>query len=145
MNAFEWYSRRGFSYLHNLLANQVLKYVTDNEDANITLMFAPVPGAVDLQDDFVPILQGLLPLLILLAYVPMVYNTVFKIVVEKEMRAKETMRIMGMTDLPYWLSWFIFYTIVNTVVTTLSWGILMINVINYSRPFYIWIFFWLYG
>lgn len=108
-------------------------------------MTSPVPGAVDVQDGFVPILQGLLPLLILLAYVPMVYNTVFKIVVEKEMRAKETMRIMGMTDLPYWLSWFIFYTIVNTVVTTLSWGILMINVINYSRPFYIWIFFWLYG
>jgi len=42
------------------------------------------------------------------------------------------MRIMGMTDLPYWLSWFIFYTVINTVVTTLAWAILMFNVITYS-------------
>ena len=52
---------------------------------------------------------------------------------------------MGMTDLPYWLSWFVFYTIINTVVTTLCWGVLLINVITYSQPFYLWIFFWLYG
>ena len=55
------------------------------------------------------------------------------------------MRIMGMTDLSYWLSWFIFYTTINTVVTTLAWGILMVNIINYSSPLYIWLFFWLYG
>jgi hypothetical protein len=52
---------------------------------------------------------------------------------------------MGMTDLPYWLSWFVFFTVINTIVTTLAWSILMINVINYSNPFYLWIFFWLFG
>lgn len=69
----------------------------------------------------------------------------FKIVREKETRAKETMRIMGMTDLPYWMSWFIFYSVINTVVSTLCWGILLKQVINYSQSFYIWLFFWLYG
>lgn len=69
----------------------------------------------------------------------------FKIVREKESRAKETMRIMGMTDLPYWMSWFLFYSAINTIVTTLAWGTLMIKVINYSQPMYLWIFFWLYG
>ena len=75
----------------------------------------------------------------------MVYNMVFRIVCEKESRAKEVMRIMGMTDLPYWMSWFIFYTIINTVVSTLCWGILLPKVINYSQSGYIWLFFWLYG
>ena len=96
-------------------------------------------------DPFQGALAVLLPLFILLAYIPPVYNMTFRIVREKETRAKETMRIMGMTDLPYWLSWFIFYTVINTVVTTLSWGILMTKVINYSQPSYIWLFFWLYG
>ena len=109
------------------------------------MMHSPVPGAVNVDDDFVPINEVLTPLCLLLAYVPMVYNMVYRIVIEKESRAKETMRIMGMTDLPYWLSWFVFYTVINTVVTTLSWGILMIAVIKYSQPFYLWIFFWLYG
>ena len=90
-------------------------------------------------------LGGLLPFFIMVAYIPMVYNLVFKIVSEKETRAKEIMRIMGMTDLPYWLSWFVFYTCINTVVTTLAWGTLMFKVINYSNPFYVWLFFWLYG
>ena len=81
----------------------------------------------------------------LLGYIPPVYNLTFKIVREKESRTKETMRIMGMTDLSYWLSWFVFYTIINTVVTSLAWGILLINVINYSQPFFVWLLFWLYG
>ena len=127
------------------MAVQVLKQVTGNEDANISMMTSPVPGAVDVQDDFQTALGGLLPLFILIAYIPMVYNFVFKIVVEKESRAKEIMRIMGMTDLPYWLSWSLFYTVINTVVSTISWGILLTKVINYSQAGYIWLFFWLYG
>ena len=87
----------------------------------------------------------LLPLFLLLAYIPSVYNMVFKITREKETRAKETMRIMGMTDLPYWMSWLAFYTCMNVVLTTVAWIILLFKVINYSNPFYLWIFFWLYG
>ena len=96
-------------------------------------------------DPFAPGLALLLPLFLLLAYIPSVYNLTFKIVREKESRAKETMRIMGMNDLPYWMSWFMYYTIINTVVTTLSWAMLLPAVINYSQSMYLWIFFWLYG
>ena len=64
---------------------------------------------------------------------------------EKESGAKESMRMMGMTDAPYWLSWWAYYTCINTAIATLSWGILMINVINYSESIYLWLFIWLYG
>ena len=86
-----------------------------------------------------------MPLCLLMAYIPMVYNMVFKIVLEKESRTKEVMRIMGMTDLPYWMSWFIFYTLVNLVVTTACWSILCYNVITFSSSLYVWSFFFLYG
>ena len=86
-----------------------------------------------------------MPLFLLLAFIPPVYNMTFKIVREKETRAKETMRIMGMTDLPYWLSWFAFYTCINLLVSTLAWFILLFKVINYSNPMYLWIFFFIYG
>ena len=82
---------------------------------------------------------------VLIVFIPPVYNMVFKIVREKESRTKETMRIMGMTDMPYWFSWLAQYTVINTIVVLLSWGALMINVINYSQGWYILIFFWLYG
>jgi len=67
------------------------------------------------------------------------------IVKEKESRCKESMRMMGMNDFSYWLSWFVYYTILNTVIATISWAVLLINVINYSNIWFIWTYFWLYG
>ena len=127
------------------VATQILANELDNNDAFFGTMLQPIPTETTVTDPFEIALRSLLPLFLLIIYIPSVYNLTFKIVREKETRAKETMRIMGMTDLPYWLSWFCFYTIVNTIVTTLAWGILMINIINYSVPAYVWLFFWLYG
>ena len=59
MNSFEQYSRRGYAYLHNLMANQVLKQATGDIDANISLMTAPVPGAVNVQDKYKPTGQAM--------------------------------------------------------------------------------------
>lgn len=55
------------------------------------------------------------------------------------------MRMMGMSDVSYWLSWFVHYTIINTVIATIAWLVLLTNLIQFSRLFYIWIYFWLYG
>ena len=76
-----------------------------------------------------------LPYLILLAFLPPVYNTVFHIVREKESRIKETMLIMGMKRFSYWLSWYVSYTIVSTLIALLAWSMLLINVINHSNEF----------
>lgn len=70
---------------------------------------------------------------------------VFRLVKEKESGAKESMRMMGMTDAPYWLSWFVHYTAINTVVSLCAWGVLLINTIQYSSKGYLLLFFWLYG
>ncbi len=91
------------------------------------------------------VLWSILADLILLLYVIPVYNMVFFIVKEKEQRVKESMRMMGLTDLPYWLSWLCYYTIINTVTATLAWSILSINVFVYSTQFYIFMWIWLYG
>ena len=131
--------------MQNLLARQILVEKFDDDDAFISVLFAPLQTETKVFDPFAPYLGVLLPLFILLAYIPPVYNMTFKIVREKETRAKETMRIMGMTDLPYWMSWFVFYTVVNTVVSTAAWVTLLFRVVNYSNPAYVWLFFWLYG
>ena len=128
-----------------MIANKILMNEKDDWNAWISYLLQPIPTDVTVTDPFQQGLAILLPLFLLLAYIPPVYNMTFKVVREKETRAKETMRIMGMTDLPYWMSWFVFYTLINTIVSTLAWMILLPAVINYSQPFYLWIFFWLYG
>ena len=64
---------------------------------------------------------------------------------EKESRTKESMRMMGMSDWPYWLSWFVYYSCINTALTAISWFIIQFNVIGSSNKFLIWLFMWLYG
>ena len=96
-------------------------------------------------DPFEGILTGVLPYLLLLIFIPPVYNTVFMIVREKETRMKESMRMMGMRDVAYWLSWWAYYSCVTTVICFLSWGILMINVINNSDAGIILLYFIFYA
>lgn len=108
-------------------------------------MVIPVKIPSVYQDNFVNLLQLTLTLFILLMYIPAIYRTVYRIVYEKQSRAKESMRMMGMKDLPYWSSWLAYYTIVNTVLTTLSWATLQLGVFNNKSALILYIFIWLYG
>ena len=108
-------------------------------------MNQPLPTETNISDPFSKIMATILPFFLLIAYIPPVYNCVFHLVKEKESRAKESMRMMGMTDTAYWLSWFVYYTMVNTIISTLAWACLLYNTINFSSPIYLWLFFWLYG
>lgn len=106
---------------------------------------APFPAPVKERDSFIRILTASLPFFILLMLVPPVYNMVHVIVQEKESRTKESMRMMGMRDCTYWLSWYAYYSLVSLVVVTLAWFVLIWNVVQYSNLFLLWVFFFLYG
>lgn len=96
-------------------------------------------------DQFATILGGIFPLFLVLIYLGPIYQTVYGLVVEKQMRSKESMRMMGMTDSSYWISWFAFYTLQSTIVTLVGWGCLCINVIPNGGKGYILLYMWLFG
>ena len=87
----------------------------------------------------------MLPFLLLLIFIPPVYNTVFMLVKEKESRIKESMRMMGMRDSAYWLSWYAYYSVVSTVIVFLAWLVLLINCIVYSNSFLVLVFMIFYA
>jgi len=90
-------------------------------------------------------MQISLTAIVFLMYIPPLYRTVYRIVVEKESKVKESMRMMGMTDISYWLSWFTYYSFVNLLVSTLSWLILNFAVFRHTNGFLVWILLWLFG
>ena len=96
-------------------------------------------------DPFLQVLTSVLPFLLLLIFIPPVYNTVFLLVKEKESRIKESMRMMGMLDKAYWLSWYVYYSIISTLIVVLAWCVLLINCIKYSNPFLVLVFMLLYA
>lgn len=123
----------------------ILREELDDEQATIAVMNVPVPTVNFINDPFAQVLAQLFPFFILLIYIPPVYNMVFMLVKEKESRIKESMRMMGMSDVPYWMSWFVYYTIINTGLCTMAWFILIFSVIGNSNVFLIWLLIWLYG
>lgn len=90
-------------------------------DATITTMIVPAKISPIVLDNFVIVLQLTLTLFVLLMYIPVLYRTVYRVVYEKASRAKESMLMMGLTLYSYWVSWFAYYTLVNTTISFFSW------------------------
>ena len=78
-------------------------------------------------------------------YIPVLYRMVYRVVYEKTNRVKESLRMVGMTDLPYWASWLLYYTATNTLLVVLVWSILMINVFSRNSALVLFLILWLYG
>jgi len=54
------------------------------------------------------------------------------------------MRMMGLTDFPYWLSWYSYYIVVITFLSFFM-TLLLIGVFPNSNKFLIFVYFWMYG
>jgi ATP-binding cassette, subfamily A (ABC1), member 3 len=87
----------------------------------------------------------MLPFFMLLMYILPVYRLISNVVSEKESKARESMKMMGLSDVSYWLSWFTYYFIIVTIISILCVIILSFNVFTYSNKGIIFLFFWIYG
>jgi hypothetical protein len=81
----------------------------------------------------------------LLIYILPVYRLISNIVSEKESKARESMKIMGLKDFSYWLSWFAYHIFSVTVISMMCVLILSFNVIVNSNKLILFLFFWIFG
>ena len=88
---------------------------------------------------------GVLPFFMLLIYILPMYRLISNIVSEKESKARESMKMMGLNDFSYWLSWWVYYFIIVTIISALVILILSFNVLKYSNVGLVFLFFWIYG
>jgi ABC-2 family transporter protein len=70
---------------------------------------------------------------------------VSKLAEEKESKSREGMKMMGLKDSSYFLSWFVFHAILMVIMATLIVGMVNINLFVNSNKFLIFIYCFLYG
>jgi len=126
-----------------VIANSVLKEVTGEPTAAINMMVIPMQPTETTIDKFVA-LNSIFAAELSLLYVLPVFNMVFFIVKEKEQRMKESMRMMGMNDLSYWVSWFVYYSATN-LVTALLATMTLWNVFPHTDITIVFMIIWGYG
>ncbi len=109
--------------------------------------FVPFPVPSQKKDSIADNLGQLIGLFLVLAFMWPYSRMVRNIVAEKEERLREGMRVMGMPNLSFWLSWIatygIIYTVVAIVVTLILCG--QSQFFRYSSPVIIFLIFWLFG
>ncbi|CAG7726830.1 unnamed protein product, partial [Allacma fusca] len=111
------YHSQGFTYLQWAVDCSVIKYFSKELDHHpfdprksslgdyqILLQRFPFPAYVE--DELLIALQGWLPLIFLMSFIYPVINTTKAIVVEKEKRLKESMKMMGLPNYLHWSAWF---------------------------------------
>ncbi|KAM4605225.1 retinal-specific phospholipid-transporting ATPase ABCA4-like [Polymixia lowei] len=130
----------GFAYLQDMIEHGILKLHTGNDwPLGVYIQQMPYPCYVD--DLFMITLNRCFPIFMVLAWIYSVSMTVKSIVLEKELRLKETLKAMGVTNGVIWYTWFIDSFIMMTASTALLTLIIMGGkVLNYSNPILVFLF-----
>uniref|UniRef100_A0A3Q1EAA0 ATP-binding cassette, sub-family A (ABC1), member 4a n=1 Tax=Acanthochromis polyacanthus TaxID=80966 RepID=A0A3Q1EAA0_9TELE len=130
----------GFAYLQDIIEHGIIKTQTGKEwPLGVYLQQIPYPCFVD--DLFMLTLNRCFPIFMVLAWVYSVSMIVKSIVLEKELRLKETLKAMGVTNSVIWSTWFIDSFIIMGTSTALLTSIIMGGrVLNYSNPIILFLF-----
>ncbi len=141
--SFDKYHSSGFTYLQYLITKIVLK----NYDSTATLRIGvtPMKTAKYVKNKFLPNSGQFLVIVLLLCYIATVFRIVSMIVQDKEQKTREGMKMMGLKDSAYWISFCVYYLIVLAVIAVLLTLILRGLLFAYSSIVLVFVFFLVYG
>ena len=142
-NSNRW-MRSGYLYMMKIINSIILQDIKKDENANIDFYIINQKFEKFNKDPFGRFLSFVLPFFLVIAYVCPLCLVVFRMVKEKETRAKEGMKIMGMGDLVYFLSYFLQYFIINTFTCLIS-SVILSRILSMIPFINIFGFIWLYG
>lgn len=144
LESYYKYSSGRFLFIQKMIYDIILKRETGNSDATINLKIIPQKYDEYLQNIFNNFLSKLLGFFVLIAYTLPLSINIYRLVKEKETRAKEGMKIMGLNELNYFFSYFLIYFIINILYSICNTFILK-QAMNYIEEIYLFLFFLLYG
>ncbi|KAF6716400.1 Retinal-specific ATP-binding cassette transporter [Oryzias melastigma] len=130
----------GFAYFQDIIEHGIIRTHTGKEwPLGVYLQQMPYPCYVD--DLFMLTLNRCFPVFMVMAWVYSVSMVVKSIVLEKELRLKETLKTVGVTNGVIWSTWFIDSFIMMGTSTALLTAIIMGGrVLNYSNPVILFLF-----
>ncbi|OMJ95245.1 hypothetical protein SteCoe_1460 [Stentor coeruleus] len=140
----------GFLTIENIIMNTITRYIINitnpyiENNSSQAFMYVPMHGLKYIENPFMTNFAGSLGFFLFVTSLVPVCRMISKVVTEKETKVRESMKMMGLNDTPYWLSWFIMYTIIYFVVAFFSTMISFL-IFELSNKFIVFLMFFLYG
>lgn len=144
MESYEKYVDSGYLTMMQFLYEEILKVETNDNNAEIGFGVVPQKYEMYQEDTFGRFIGFILPFFLVIAYLFPLSLQVFRMVNEKETKAKEGMKIMGLSESIYFLSYFIQYLVITTIYALINAAILL-KVFQHCDYVYLLGFFWMYG
>ena len=147
------YQKGGYNYMMKVVNEYILKKVTNNINATFSFGIFPMKYSDYKVDDFGKYIGYIFTIIIIIAYMCPLGLYVYRFVEEKETRIKEGMKIMGLEESDYFLSYFIQYIIISFFVSLInsfllsitfkiiSWGYLFFFIFLFSLNIFSLIYF----
>eukprot|EP00002_Diphylleia_rotans_P010817 TRINITY_DN2139_c0_g1_i4.p1 TRINITY_DN2139_c0_g1~~TRINITY_DN2139_c0_g1_i4.p1 ORF type:complete len:1384 (+),score=248.88 TRINITY_DN2139_c0_g1_i4:167-4318(+) len=138
------YFKTGFTYLQTTIDNEIHKLWSPNATVQPSAEQFPFPKYTDTL--FYQVIGDALSFYVCLGFLLFVIKLISRLVVEKEKKIKETMKIMGLSDTVFWLSWFVYaFSIMFVTMLLLAFVVKVGGVFEKSDFGLIFIFFQLWG
>ena len=138
------YIEQGFLMILKTVYDYFLRKETGKSNAEIKLRINAQKYDKFLYNNFYNYLSMLFGFFMLIGYAfPLTIN-IFKLVKEKESKAKEGMKIMGLNELLYFFSYFLIYFIINIIYSIFN-AFIIKKVLTYIEEIYLFFFLLLFG
>ena len=144
MQSYQRYRYSGYAYIMKIINEYILQQETKNEKAKLNFGIMPMKYVNYKRDKLGPYMAFIIPFFIMVAYMCSLCLYVYRMVSEKESRAKEGMKIMGLGEGIYFLSYFLQYLVINFFVSIIN-TIIIIFIFTKIPFYYIFLMFFLWG
>ncbi len=148
---FSWskYQNVGIGSLYSFISDAIIRSKYDINTTNITLDVAYMPMKTPEYESVNPLatdqLSQQFPFFIMFTFLIPLYYIVSKLAEEKESKSREGMKMMGLKDSSYFLSWYVFYVCINVVQATLITAMVCINLFVNSSKILIFLHCFFFG
>jgi ATP-binding cassette subfamily A (ABC1) protein 3 len=139
--AFEMYHTSGFTYLQYL----VLKVLGGTSINSLKVGVMPMKTPEYIDDEFLNGPGLYIGGIMILSFLAPIFKIVSMIVQDKENKTREGMKIMGLKDCAYWISFATYYFVILTVIALIISTLMVTVIFDKSNWFLIFIYFLEYG
>ena len=123
LNSFMRYKNGAYSYMMKIINQYILRKETGKSDAELNYGIAAMKYIDYRSDSFGEFMGYMIGVILVMAYMSPLSLYVYRMVGDKESKIKESMKIMGLEEGQYFLSYFIQYTVINIFSSIINAGL----------------------
>ncbi|KAK7198982.1 ATP-binding cassette subfamily A, member 1 [Novymonas esmeraldas] len=142
------YAVAGFLSMQQIITEYYLKNITSapgiSADLPLDHYFAVAGYASYITQPLLVTASILLPLIFVMAYLYPVSQFTKRIVLEKELRIREAMHIMGLGNAPIYISWYLTFFLPNFIVTIISLVAIRMTYITITNILVLFLIYYIY-